>query len=149
MDKHRDIAAIVKNHVGSVVAIPTKHLIAAPPVFRQRFALPRKHRDTLGVIGGALWTDDGRGSGVVLGGENVAGNPADLGPESDQGLDEYGGLHSHVQRAGDPGPGEWLGLAVFLAKGHKARHFVLGQTDLVTAVFGKTQVGDFVFETRG
>ena len=55
--------------------------------------------------------DGDRGGGVVLGREDVAGGPAHLGAERDQGLDEDGGLHGHVQRAGDPGAGRaaWLG----------------------------------------
>ena len=43
---------------------------------------------------------DGRG-GVVLGREDVARGPADLGAERLQRLDQHGGLDGHVQRAGD------------------------------------------------
>ena len=41
--------------------------------------------------------DDDRGGGMVLGGEDVARGPANLGAEGDQGLDEHRGLHGHVQ----------------------------------------------------
>ena len=61
-----------------------------------------------GRLGGAVRADDDRGGGVVLGGEDVAGGPADLGAERDQRLDEHGGLDRHVQRAGDAGAGERL-----------------------------------------
>ena len=52
--------------------------------------------------------DHDGGGGVVLGGEDVAGDPADVGAERDEGLDQHGGLHGHVQRAGDPGAGQRL-----------------------------------------
>ena len=85
-----------------------EHLLGAPPVLRQRLALPGEDRHALRVLGGAVRADgDGRGRGV-LGGEDVAASPADLGAERDQGLDEDGGLHGHVQRAGDPGAGQRL-----------------------------------------
>ena len=34
--------------------------------------------------------------------------PAHVGAEGDERLDEHGGLHGHVQRAGDAGAGEGL-----------------------------------------
>ena len=95
-----------------------------------------------GVLGGAVRADRDRGGGVVLGGEDVAGGPADLGAERDQGLDEHRGLDGHVQRAGDPGAGERLGVAVALAHRHQAGHLVLGEGDLGAAEVGQAEVGD-------
>ena len=69
-------------------------------------------------------------------------SPAHLGAERDEGLDEDGGLHGHVQRAGDAGAGQRLGVAVLLAQRHEAGHLVLGQADLVAAGLGERQVGD-------
>ena len=51
------------------------------------------------VVHGAVGADrDGRGR-VVLGREDVAAGPADLGADGDERLDEHGGLHGHVQAA--------------------------------------------------
>ncbi len=65
-----------------------------------------------GSSGVPVGPDDDRGGGVVLGGEDVAGDPADVGAQRDQGLDEHGGLHGHVQRARDRGPRQRLCSAV-------------------------------------
>ena len=54
-----------------------------------------------GLLGRAVGADGDRGGGVVLGREDVAGGPADLGAERGQRLDEHGGLDGHVQRARD------------------------------------------------
>ena len=53
----------------------------------------------------------GRGGGVV-GREDVAGTPADLGAERGQRLDQHRGLRGHVQRAGDAGALERLRVGV-------------------------------------
>jgi len=87
-------------------------------------ALPGVNRDPRGSDGGG---------GVVLGGEDVAGAPADLGAEFDQGLDQDRGLDGHVQAAGDPGPGQRLGLAELLAQGHEPWHLGLGNAHLLAA----------------
>jgi hypothetical protein len=80
---------------------------------------------------------------VVLGREDVAGGPADLGTERDQGLDQHGGLDRHVQRAGDPGALQRLALGVLAAQCDiRPWHLVLGQLDLLAAERGERQVGD-------
>ena len=94
--------------LGPVAAGPGEDLLGAPPVLLEGLALPGEDRDALGVVGGAVRADDDGGGGVVLGGEDVAGGPADLGAEGDEGLDEHGGLDGHVQRAGDAGALERL-----------------------------------------
>lgn len=99
------------------------------------------HRDTGGGNGG---------SGVVLGGEDVAAGPGDLGTESGQGLNEDGGLdgyreldrrfrawgrdqHTHVQATGDTGTAQGLGGSVSLTDGHETGHLNLGELDLAAA----------------
>ena len=86
---------------------PAQGRLGAPPVLLEGLALPGVHRDAGG--------GDGRG-GVVLGGEDVARRPAHLGAEGDQGLDQHGGLHGHVQRAGDAGAGQRLRLSPYSAR---------------------------------
>jgi hypothetical protein len=58
-------------------------LLQAPLVLLLGLALPGEHRGTAGGDGG---------SGVVLGGEDVAGGPGELGTEGLEGLNEDSGL---------------------------------------------------------
>ena len=96
------------------------------------------------VVRGAVAADDRRGGRVVLGREDVAGDPAHVGAERGEGLDQHGGLHGHVQRAGDAGALERLLRAELLAQRHQAGHLVLGEADLVAAELGQREVGDLV-----
>ncbi len=144
VDEEGGVTAVVQDHVGAAggAVRPGQRLLRAPPVLLQGLALPGEHRDALRVVHRAVRADgDGRG-GVVLGGEDVAGRPADLCAEGDQGLDEHGGLHGHVQGAGDAGAGQGLCLGVLLADRHQARHLVLGEGDLLAAEVGQGEVGD-------
>ncbi len=144
VDQERGVAAVVEDHVGAAggAVQPGQRLLGAPPVLLERLALPGEHRDALRVVGRAVRTDGDGGRGVVLGGEDVAGRPADPRAERDQGLDEDGGLHGHVQGAGDPGAGQGLGVGVLLADRHQAGHLVLGEGDLLAAELGQGEVGD-------
>ena len=144
VDEHRGVAAVVEDHVRALAAGPGEDLVGAPPVLRQGLALPGEDGDALGVVRRALGADDDRGGGLVLGGVDVAGGPADLGTERGERLDEDGGLDGHVQRAGDAGALERLGRAELLAQGHEAGHLVLGEADLVAAGLGEAQVGNLV-----
>ena len=151
--QHRGVAAVVQDHVRAQLRIgvgarPGEDLLGSPPVFLEGFALPGEHRNTLGVLDGAGAHDYG-GGGLVLGGEDVAGCPADLGPERGEGLDEDGGLHGHVERAGDPRALQRLAGAEFLAERHQPRHLVLGEADLVAAGLGQGDVGNLVIECHG
>ncbi len=144
VDEEGGVTAVVQDHVraaGGAVR-PGQRLLGAPPVLLQGLALPGEDRDALRVVRRAVRADGDGGGRVVLGGEDVARGPADPGAEGDQGLDEYGGLHGHVQGAGDAGAGEGLGLGVFLADRHQARHLVLGEGDLLAAELGQREVGD-------
>ena len=73
---------------------------------------------------------DGRG-GVVLGGEDVARAPADVGTEGLEGLDEDGGLDGHVERAHDLGTLEGLRGAELGARRHQTGHLDLGELDFL------------------
>jgi hypothetical protein len=146
VDEQRGVAAVVEDHVRAddLAGLPPEHeqLLSGPPVLGEGLALPREHRHALRLLGGAVRTDDGRGGGVVLGGEDVAGDPADLSAEAHQRLDQDGGLHGHVQRARDSRAVQRTGLGVLAAQIHEAGHLVLGQTNLAAAEVGEREVGD-------
>jgi hypothetical protein len=81
---------------------------------------------------------------VILSREDVARGPADVGAERGQRFDQHGGLDGHVQRTGDAGALERLGLREFLANGHQARHFGFGDVDFLATPVGKVDVSDDV-----
>ncbi len=135
VDEQRGIATVIDNQLRAETAGELQRLPGAPPIFFQCFTLPGKNRNPAG--------SDGRGS-VVLGGENVAGNPADVGTEIAQRLDEHGRLNGHVQRAHDTDTGQRLLLAIFFTGGHQPGHFMLGDFNFLTPEFGKADVSYFV-----
>ena len=99
--QHGGVAAVVEDHVrrgGDAVDIgPGEHLLGGPPVLLEGLALPGEDRHSAGLLRGSVRADDGRRRRVVLGGEDVARRPAHLGAECDQRLDQYRGLHCHMQ----------------------------------------------------
>ena len=119
---------------------------AAHQYSSRRLALPGEDGHALGLLRRAVRADDGRGRRVVLGGEDVARRPADLGAERDQRLDQHRGLHGHVQRAGDTRALQRQHVGVLAAQRHQARHLVLGQPDLLAAELGQGQVGHLVVD---
>ena len=141
--EQRRVTTVVEDHVGTRRSPgPAQRLLGAPPVLLERLALPREHRDTLRVLGRAVAADRDRGGGVVLGREDVAAHPADLGAEVDERLDEHRGLDRHVQRAHDRERRRAAGGAVLLAARHEAGHLDLGQLDLLAAPLGQGEIGD-------
>ena len=145
-DGHGGIAAVVEDHVGQdLVAVgvrtPAENLVEAPPVFIEGFTLPRKDRHTSGLLDGAVTDDDCCGS-LVLGGEDVAGGPADFSAQCGEGFNQHGRLDGHVDGACNPGTFEGLFLGVFAAQLHEAWHFVFGEADLVASGVGEAQVGN-------
>ena len=117
VDEQRHVAAVIDHELRAFAVRERDRLIGAPPIFFERFALPREDRH-------AGFRD--RGSGVILRGENIAARPADIGAEFDERLDENRRLDGHVQRAGDAHAGERLARGIFFADGHQAGHFLLG-----------------------
>ena len=95
-----------------------------------------------GIVRRAVRPDDHCGGGMILGGEDVAARPPHLGTQGHQGLDQHRRLHRHVQRAGDLGTSQRLGLAVLRAHGHQPGHLVLGEADLLAAKVGEGQIGN-------
>jgi len=138
VDQQRGVTTVVEDHVRPVVPPrPAEHLLGAPPVLLECLALPGEHGDPLRVVGRALRPHRDGGGGVILGGEDVAGRPADGCPERVQRLDQHGGLDGHVQAAGDAGAPQRLGYPEFFANCHEAGHFVLGHADFLAPPFGQ------------
>ena len=81
---------------------------------------------------------------MVLRREDVARDPADVGAEVGQRLDEHRGLNRHVQAAHDAGAGERLAALVAGADGHQPGHLVLGEADFLAAPFGEREVGNLI-----
>ena len=79
---------------------------------------------------------------MVLGGEDVAAGPADVGAQRGQRLDQHRRLDGHVQGAGDLGAAQRLARRVLLAHGHQPGHLVLGQLNLLAPEGGQGQVGN-------
>ena len=152
VQQHRGVAAVVDDQRRAGAVGPLERLRGAPPVLLERLALPGEDRDAarrLGRAAGLGTTDDDRGRGVVLRREDVAGDPAHVGAEQVQRLDQHGRLHGHVQAAHDAGAGQRLLARVARAQRHQAGHLLLGQADLVAAELGEPEVGDLVGQLAG
>ena len=122
MDEESSVTTVVDNHVAADNAvIPVEGLLSAPPVLVEGLTLPGEHSG--GVAGAG-------GSGVILGGEDVARAPADGGAESGEGLDQHSGLDGHVKGASDVAVGKGLGGAELSAAGHETGHLDLSELDL-------------------
>ena len=147
VDEQGGVATVVEDHVGEPLgSVGASGHMRICWVHHQYSSSVSPFQAKTGTPAGASTVpcraDGDGGRGVVLGGEDVAGGPAHLGAERDQRLDEHGGLDRHVQRAGDPGARERLGVAVALAHRHQAGHLVLGEGDLGAAEVGQAEVGD-------
>ncbi len=97
--------------VGPPPVAEVEGALGARPVLLQRLALPGEDRHAARRLRRAAPAHRHRGGGVVLGREDVAARPADVGAEVDQRLDQHRGLDGHVERAGDPLAGERPQLA--------------------------------------
>jgi len=135
VDEIGQVAAIVEDHVEWLTVGEEDGLLDAPDVLLVGLALPR--------VNGNSSFGDGRG-GVVLGGEDVAAGPCDLGAQLDEGLDEDGRLDGHMETAGDASALQRLGWSVLGAHLHQARHLVLGHVDHFAAPLSLADVGHFV-----
>jgi len=129
-----EVTAVVEDKVESLAILEgLELLLETPVVLLLGLTLPGEDGNTGG----------GNGSGgVVLGREDVARSPGDLGTESDEGLDEDGGLDSHVKAASNAGTLERLISGIPLAGGDKTGHLVLGELNLLAAESREGEVSD-------
>ena len=116
VDQEGHVSSVIHDHVASVTLVvngPGDGVEGALPVLLKGLALP-------GEDSGRAIASDGSGS-VVLGGEDVARAPSDLGTKSLEGLNQNGSLNGHVEGAGNSGASEEVG-AILLSAGHKSGH---------------------------
>src|SRR5690606_37476999 len=128
------VATVIQNHVGLFTG-PIENVVGVLPVFFQGFALDGEHRHAR----------CGNGSGsVILSGEDIARCPAHFSAQGSQGFNQNPSLDCHVQTAGNARAIQGLGGSKFLAGGHQARHFGLGNGQLAAAPFSQGNIGNFV-----
>ena len=136
VDDLGQVTTVVEDHVGVPrLTVLEDGLLDAPLVLFFGLALPGEYRDTGGGDGG---------SGLILGGEDVAGRPADVSAEGDQGFDQHGGLDGHVDAADDFGAGQRLARRILAAQAHQGRHLGFGDDDFLAAPVGQGNVGNLV-----
>lgn len=134
VDEGSEVTTVVEDEVELAIVLEgSELLLEAPVVLLLGLTLPGEDRNTGSSNGG---------SGVVLGGEDVARSPGDLSTEGGQSLDEDSGLDGHVQTTGDTGTGERLVGGVLLTGLHETGHLVLGELDLLAAKGSEGKVGD-------
>ena len=140
VEEQGGIPAVVEDHVRVPAVGPLEDLMGVFPVLLEGLAL-------IGIDGDAGVGDGG--GGMILGREDVARGPADLGTEGLERLDQDGRLDGHVERAGDARALEGLARGILLADGHEAGHLGLGDRDLAAAPGGQRDVGDVVIADSG
>ena len=137
VDEHGGVATVVEDHVGPLDLGPGQRLLGAPPVLLERLALPGEDRHPSGcstvpsgptTMAAAAWS-------CVEKMLQLAQRTS--APSAVKRLDEHGGLHGHVQRAGDARTRQRLAVGVLAADRHQAGHLVLGQPDLLAAELGQ------------
>jgi hypothetical protein len=83
---------------------------------------------------------------VILGGEDVARAPPNLGTQGSEGLDQDSCLDGHVQGSCDPGALQRLGCTELGPARHQPRHLGLSQVDLQATEVGLGNVLHLVLQ---
>ena len=143
--EHGGVATVIDDEVCGLTIGPHEGASGVFPIVFQGFTLPGEHGHTLRVLDRSLLAHHDGGGSVVLRAEDVAADPAHVGTQVHERLDEDGGLHGHVEAAHDAGSGERLLAGVFLAEGHEARHFGFGEVEFLAAFNRKVDILNFVF----
>mmetsp|Transcript_12528 Transcript_12528/g.18918 ORF Transcript_12528/g.18918 Transcript_12528/m.18918 type:complete len:386 (+) Transcript_12528:525-1682(+) len=136
VDEESDISSIVDNEVGSISLVilrPGDSIQSALPVLLQGLTLPGKN-------GGRVIASDS-GSSVILGGEDVARAPSDIGTESLQGLNKDCSLDGHVKRASNTSTLK-QGRGELLTASHQTRHFALSDLNFLATEVSKRDVSN-------
>ena len=140
VDEESGITTIIDNQLGtkrkaSIRIGELQRLPGAPPVFFESLALPGKDRIS-GLRHGS--------GGVILGGKNVTGTPANISTNFTESLHEDCGLDGHVKRPHHAHTIERLAGAILFASGHEAGHFMLGNIEFFATETGEADIFDFI-----
>mmetsp|Transcript_24884 Transcript_24884/g.71099 ORF Transcript_24884/g.71099 Transcript_24884/m.71099 type:complete len:280 (+) Transcript_24884:626-1465(+) len=140
VDNKSHITTVVDDEVGSVtlavILLPSEGVQCALPVFFQGFSLPCED-------GSRFVTGDG-GSGVVLGGKDVARAPTNVSSEILQSFDKDGSLDGHVKGSRNTSTSERLGGTVLGTASHKSRHLNLSELNILATVVSEGNISDLV-----
>ena len=147
-----EVTTVVEDQVQRLATGETLDgLVNTPGVLLLGLTLPGENRNASSGDGGG---------GMILSGEDVlkrgsdphspttahnkkktyARRPGHLSTESDEGLDQDGGLDGHVQASSNASAFERLGGRVLLPHIHETWHLTLGDFDLLTAEGGKGDI---------
>jgi hypothetical protein len=142
VDEESHVSTVIDDEVTSVslsILRPGDGVEGALPVLLKSLTLPGEH-------GSRAITGNGSG-GMILGGEDVAAAPSDLGTKSLQGLDEDSSLNGHVEGTRDTSSSEELSTELTTAS-HQTRHFMLSKFDFLAAEVSKRDISNAII-TRG
>ena len=81
---------------------------------------------------------------MILGRKDVARGPTHIGAEMNKRFNQNTGLNGHMERACDPRAFQRLGVAIFCAEGHQARHFSFGNVQFLATELSQRDVFDNV-----
>ena len=131
-----DVASVIDDELGSESLGVEDGFPSAVPVLLKSFPFPSENGNTRCGDGG------GR---LILGGENIAARPTNIGPELDERFDQNSSLNRHVEGARDANTGEGLALGILFANGHETGHFLFCDLNFFASEFSQGNIFDFVF----
>ena len=134
MDEESSITTIINQKIGTVKSLPGEHLQGAIPVLIKSLSFPGED-DTSTSLSNS-------GGGVILGGEDVARSPSNLGTKGLESLNEDSSLNSHMERSRDIGSLKNLRGSVFLSSSHKTGHFNFSHVEFLSTPFSEVNIGN-------
>jgi len=118
VDHESGITTIINDQLRAKHVTPVNCVPGALPVLLKGLSLPGKDGGT---------TSGNSSSSMVLCGEDVAGSPTNLGTKSLKGLNQHGGLNSHVKRTSQTNTLERLFGTILLTNSHQSGHFIFSK----------------------
>ena len=131
VDEVGEVTSIIEDHVEGLAVREDDGLFDTPHILLVSLTLPSVDGDTAGGDSSSC---------VILGGEDVAGAPCDIGSKLEQSFDEDSGLDGHVKTPGDPCTSQRLLGPVDATEVHQTGHFILSEGQLLAAPVSKGDV---------
>ena len=138
VDEQSGITTIVNDEFGTLSVREDEGAQCAIPVLLEALALPGEDRGLPG---------SNSGGSMILGAENVAAGPPDVGSDGLESLNQHSGLDGHVQRSANAHTFERLFCSVLLTSGHQTRHLVFGKSEFAAAKLRQRHVSNFEVTT--